>query len=135
MTNAWQASALNSAASTLMYSALFSLVTLPDETLMFPNPPAPGGSFSLTGLRNPRNTTKEFIRKATALGFAGLRLHDLRGTHETHLLDRGMSSAAVAKRCGHDPATMLRSYAKRTKKADNLAAEIIDTISKGALGQ
>jgi len=112
-----------------------SLVKLPDDALMFPSPPLPGESFSFTKLRNPRNTTKEFIRKATALGFAGLRLHDLRGTHETHLLDRGMSPAAVAKRCGHDPATMLRSYAKRTKKADTMAAEIIGMLSKGALGQ
>jgi integrase len=110
-----------------------ALVKLPADALMFPNPPAPGESFSFSALRNPRNTTKEFVRKAAALGFPGLRLHDLRGTHETHLLDRGMSPAAVAKRCGHDPATMLRSYAKRTKKADAQAAEIIGMLSKGAL--
>jgi integrase len=102
-----------------------SLVKLPDGALMFPKSPALGESFSHTALRNPRNTTKEFVRKATALGFPGLRLHDLRGTHETHLLDGGMSPAAVAQRCGHDPATMLRSYAKRTRKADARAAEII----------
>jgi integrase len=112
-----------------------SLVKLPDDALMFPSPPLHGESFSFTKLRNPRNTTKEFGRKATALGFAGLRLHDLRGTHETHLLDKGVSPAAVAKRCGHDPATMLRSYAKRTRKADTMAAEIIGMLSKGALGQ
>jgi integrase len=68
-----------------------------------------------------------------ALGFSGLRLHDLRGTHETHLLDRGRSPAAVAQRCGHDPATMLRSYAKGTRKADARAAEIIGMLSKGVL--
>ena len=51
---------------------------------MFPNPPAQA---SFTKLRNPRNTTKEFVRKAPALGFGGLRLHDLRGAHETILLD------------------------------------------------
>ena len=90
---------------------------------------------SLTRLRNPRNTTKEFVRKATALGFNGLRMHDLRGTHETtHLLDKGISPAAVAKRCGHDPATMLRSYAKRTRKADKSAADVIAALSKDALG-
>lgn len=93
-----------------------SLVKLPAGALMFPNPPGPGESFSFTKLRNPRNTTKEFVRKAAGLGFAGLRLHDLRGTHETHLLDKGMSVAAVAARCGHDPAVMLRSYAKRTAR-------------------
>jgi hypothetical protein len=44
-----------------------------------------------------------------------------------------MSPAAVAARCGHDPAVMLRSYAKRTKKADTMAAELIGALSKGAL--
>ena len=56
-----------------------SLVKLPDGAFMFPNPPAPGGSFSLAAPRNPRNTTKEFVRKATALGFPGLRLHEACG--------------------------------------------------------
>ena len=110
-----------------------SLVKLPAGALMFPNPPGPGETFSLTKLRNPRNTTKEFVRKAAKLVFAGLRLHDLRGTHETHLLDNGMSVAAVAARCGHDPAVMLRSYAKRTRKADDAIVELIGAISKGAL--
>ncbi len=110
-----------------------SLINLPDGALMFPRLPMFGKSFSHTALRNPRNTTKEFVRKAAALGFPGLRLHDLRGTHETHLLDRGMSPAAVAQRCGHDPATMLRSYAKRTRKADARAAELIGELAKGAL--
>jgi hypothetical protein len=70
---------------------------------MFPNPPAPGEDFSFLKLRNPRNTTKEFMRKAAKLGFRGLRLHDLRGTHETLLLDAGVPVQVVAARCGHDP--------------------------------
>jgi hypothetical protein len=45
-----------------------ALVKLPKGALTHPNPPAPGEAFSLTSLRNPRNTTKEFVRKATALG-------------------------------------------------------------------
>jgi integrase len=91
-----------------------ALVKLPKGALMFPNPPTRGESFSFTRFRNPRNTTKEFVRKATALGFPGLRLHDLRGSHETALLDAGVPVNVVAARCGHDPAVMLRSYAKRT---------------------
>jgi hypothetical protein len=51
-------------------------------------------------------------------GFVPYDDADLRGTRETQLLDRGMSPAAVAARCGHDAAVMLRSYAERTKKAD-----------------
>jgi hypothetical protein len=92
-----------------------SLVKLPDGALMFPKPPAPGESFALSALRNPRNSTKEFVRKATALGFSGLRLHDLRGTHETHLLDRGMSPAAVARRCGHGPGHHLAQLCQANK--------------------
>jgi len=76
------------------------LVKLPKGALMFPKPP------SLTQPRNPRNTTKEFVRKATALGFVGLRFHDLRGAHETIVLDKGVPVHVVAARCGHDPAEL-----------------------------
>lgn len=62
-----------------------------------------------------------------------MRFHDLRGTHETLLLDRGVPVHVVAARCGHDPAVLLRAYAKRTRKADDSAAEIIAAMSKGAL--
>jgi len=49
-------------------------------------------------LRNPRNTTKEFMRKAASLGFPGLRLHDLQCAHETLLLDAGVPVHVVAAR-------------------------------------
>jgi integrase len=111
-----------------------SLVKLPAGALMFPNPPGPSEDFSFLKLRNPRNTTKEFMRKAAKLGFGGLRLHDLRGTHETLLLDAGVPVHVVAARCGHDPAVLLRSYAKRTRKADTSAAAVIGALSRGALG-
>lgn len=112
-----------------------SLVRLPDDALMFPNPPAPGEDFSFMKLRNPDNTTKEFMRKARKLCFPGLRLHDLRGRHETLLLDAGVPVHVVAARCGHDPAVLLRSYAKRTKKADTSAAAVICALAKGVLGE
>jgi hypothetical protein len=40
----------------------------------------------------------------------------------------------VAARCGHNPAVVLRSYAKRTRKADTTAAEVIGTLSNGMPG-
>jgi hypothetical protein len=40
----------------------------------------------------------------------------------------------LSQRCGHDPAVLLRSYAKRTKKADVSAADAISLLAKGALG-
>jgi integrase len=110
-----------------------SLVTLPEGALMFPNFPASGERFLFTGLRTPGNVTKEFSRRARLLGFPDLRLHDLRGTHETLLLDAGVPVHVVAARCGHDPAVLLRSYAKHSKKADTSAAAIIGALSKGVL--
>jgi integrase len=110
-----------------------SLVKLPDDALMFPCPPTQGDSFSFTNLRKPDNTTKEFLRRAKVLGFPELRLHDLRGSHETLLLDAGVPVHVVAARCGHDPATLLRSYAKHSKKADTSAAAVIGALSKGVL--
>ena len=37
------------------------------------------------------------------------------------LLDNGVPPHVVAQRCGHDVATLLKNYAKRTKKADTSA--------------
>jgi integrase len=110
-----------------------SLVKLPDNALMFPAPPNKGEPFTFTKPRNPRNTSKEIIRKAAKLGLKGMRVHDLRGGHETALLDARVPVHVVADRCGHDPATLLRNYAKRTRKADVSAADAIAALSKGVL--
>jgi integrase len=110
-----------------------SLVKLPDDALMFPTTPVKGKPFSLSAPHDPRNTSKEIIRKAATLGFKGMRVHDLRGGHETALLDAGVPVHVVAARCGHDPAVLLRIYAKRTRKADVSAADAIAALSKGVL--
>jgi integrase len=110
-----------------------SLVKLPEGALMFPTPPMAGVAFDFTRPRNSRSVTKEFVRRARKLGFPKLRLHDLRGTHETMLLDAGVPIHVVAARCGHDPAVLLRVYAKRTRKADTSAAAVIGALSKGML--
>jgi integrase len=112
-----------------------SLVKLPPGALMFPCRPVRGEMFSFTKLRSPGDVTDRFRSVAAKLGFAGLRLHDLRGTHETLLLDAGVPVHVVAARCGHDPAVLLRSYAKRTRKADRSAAGVIGTLSRGVLGE
>jgi integrase len=109
------------------------LVRLPEGALMFPAPPERGEDFDFTKPRHPDAFSKQFMRKARALGFPDLRFHDLRGTHETLLLDAGVPVHTIAARCGHDPAVLLRSYAKRTKKADTSAAAIIGALSKGVL--
>ena len=111
-----------------------SMIRLPDDALIFPSPPA-GPKAALNVPRQPRGFTKGFIRRAASLGFPGLRLHDLRGTHETLLLDRGVPVHVVAARCGHDPAVLLRIYAQRTRKADTSAAAVIGVLSKAMLAR
>jgi integrase len=106
-----------------------SLVKLTNGALIFPSP-----GEDITRPRDARSVTKEFIRRAAKLGFPGLRFHDLRGTHETLLLDAGVPVHVVAARCGHDPAILLRTYARRTKKADTTAAGVIGALSKTVLG-
>jgi integrase len=105
-----------------------SLVKLPDGALIFPSP-----GEAITCPRDARSVSKVFSRRAAKLGFPELRFHDLRGTHETLLLDAGVPVHVVAARCGHDPAILLRTYARRTKKADTTAAGVIGAMSKGIL--
>jgi integrase len=110
-----------------------SLIRLPEKALMFPSPPAlADGNFEAP--RHGVTISRDFARVAAKLGFPGLRFHDLRGTHGTSLLDRGVPVHTVAARLGHDPATLLCSYAKRTRKADTSVASIIGSISKSILG-
>jgi hypothetical protein len=109
-----------------------SLIKLPAGALLFPG----GDGTDLTKLRDGRAVSRAFKRRIVKLGFpATLRLHDLRGSHETVLLDAGVAVHVVAERCGHDPAVLLRNYAKRTKKAFAAAADIIGALSAGILGQ
>ena len=105
-----------------------SLIKLPEGSLIFPSP----CGVDLTRPRRSNTLTRCFEARARKR-FPGLRFHDLRGSHETALLDAGIPVHVVADRCGHDPAVLLRSYAKRTKKADKSAADIIGSLSKAIL--
>jgi hypothetical protein len=103
-----------------------SLIRLPDEALVFP---AIGAN--LTPIRSRDGVTTDFTSHARRLGFEGVSLHDLRVSPETALLDRGVPVYVVAERCGHDPATLLRYYPRRTKKADAAVANVIRNIDGG----
>jgi integrase len=107
-----------------------SLVKLPTDALMFPSPVAP---FDVTRLRNPKSVTKETRKRFRRLGFKTLRFHDLRASHGTALLDSAVPVHVVAARLGHDPAVLLKAYAKRTPTADTAAADVIGKLSSGIL--
>lgn len=102
---------------------------LPPGALVFPG----GDGTDLTKVRDGRAVSRNFKARVRKLGFSELRFHDLRGSHETILLDKGVPVHVVAARCGHDPAVLLRIYAKRTSKADATAANIIGTLTQGVL--
>ncbi len=113
-----------------------SLIRLPSDALIFPNPPEPGEDFSFTTPRIPRSVSQAFARKAGSLGFGSTRFHDLRGIHSTALLDAGIPVHTVAQRIGDDPATLLRNYAKRkrSKSADKNLSDAIAGLAAGFLG-
>jgi integrase len=104
-----------------------SLVKLPKDALAFPV------AGTLTELVCPHSISNRFRRHAHKLGFE-MHFHDLRASHSTALLDRNIPVHVVAKRIGDVPATLLKHYAKRTKKADADAAAAIAALSTGVLG-
>ena len=58
----------------------------------------------------PETYSTDFARLAKAAGVPAIRLHDVRHTAATMLLDGGTTPSATAKWLGHDPAITLRVY-------------------------
>jgi integrase len=112
-----------------------SLVRLPDDALIFPNPPGRGEDFSFTQPRDPHTFSKQFRKRAVGLGFTDFKFHHLRGTHATLLLDRGVPVHTVAERIGDDPSVLLKNYAKRKRQqtADNSVSAVIGALAAGFL--
>nr|WP_235676916.1 tyrosine-type recombinase/integrase [Mycolicibacterium porcinum] len=58
----------------------------------------------------PETYSSEFARRSNSAGVPAIRLHDVRHTAATILLDGGTTAIATAKWLGHDPAITLRVY-------------------------
>jgi integrase len=99
-------------------------VKLPADALMFPSPLA----LDLTTPRDPDAVSRIFVRRARKLGFGELRLHDLRGSHGTNLLRKGVPIDVVARRLGHDPVTLLRAYAKPLDTDSRIVREALKAM-------
>jgi integrase len=106
-----------------------SLVRLPADALIFPSP---AGSFDLIQPRDPRAVTRGFVRRARKLGFK-MRLHDLRGSHISQLIRRGVALDVIARRCGHDVRTMMSAYAKELPSDDAVTAATLAAMSRAAV--
>jgi integrase len=112
-----------------------SLVKLPDDALIFPNPPGHGEDFSFSAPRLPQSFSVQFAKQAAKIGFPDFNFHHLRGTHSTLLLDRGVPVHTVAERIGDDPAVLLKNYAKRKREqtADTSMSAAITALAAGFL--
>lgn len=104
-----------------------SLVRLPVDSLVFWAIPR-GEQLHFKRPRNDSDISRNFRKHAIALGYPKLRFHDLRGSHETALLDAGVPVHVVAARCGHSAAMLLKTYAERTQSADAKAADAMAAI-------
>ena len=70
---------------------------------------------------------------AKAVGLTGMRLHDLRHTVVTYMLDAGESPRTVQEFVGHaDPGFMLRQYAHVLEKSKKQAS---DALMRNLFGQ
>jgi integrase len=78
---------------------------------------------------NPQRITEAFGKHRKAAGIRTGRLHDLRHSHATHLLTRGVPVHVVAARLGHtSPVTTMRVYAHVLPTSDDQAADIMAAV-------
>ena len=104
------------------------LVKLPSGCLLFPGRPEPGQDIDFTKLRDGHAISRTFRKHAARLGFT-MKFHWVRASHLTVMLDAGQPVHIVAKRAGHDPMTLLSSYARWTKKTDAKVADVLLAMS------
>ena len=67
-------------------------------------------------------------RGAQEAGVQRIRIHVIRHSHVSHLIDMGFSATAIADRVGHESIDITYNYAhlfpsKQTEMADNLNLE------------
>ena len=71
---------------------------------------------------------REMDRGAKEAGVKRIRIHDIRHSHVSHLIDMGFSATAIADRVGHESIDITYNYAhlfpsKQTEMADKLNME------------
>ena len=71
---------------------------------------------------------REMDRGAKEAGIKRIRIHDIRHSHVSHLIDMGFSAIAIADRVGHESIDITYNYAhlfpsKQTEMADKLNME------------
>ena len=110
-----------------------SLIKLPQDALVFPVG-LTERTVTFTKTRDPVELSRNFRRIAKRLGFPKVRLHNLRHSHATALLDAKVAVHRVAARIGDDPAILLRIYARLTKQKNDTMSEAANALGTLILG-
>lgn len=75
---------------------------------------------------------REMDRGAEAAGVKRIRIHDLRHSHISLLIDMGFSAVAIADRVGHESIEITYRYAHLFPSKQKEMASKLDDLSKGA---
>ena len=82
----------------------------------------------------PDTVGQGFRRKVGQLGFNGVRLHDLRHTHASLMLQQGVNPKTVAERLGHSSVTItLDTYSHLLPRIQEEAVSKFDAAMDAAL--
>ena len=85
--------------------------------------------FLFKGNRNPQRMLRHFKQIAAEIGYPEATIHDLRHSHASILLSRGVPPAAIQSQLGHiDVSTTLRRYSHSIPSEQVLAARKIDEL-------
>lgn len=72
------------------------------------------------------NIQREFKKATQAAGLPEIRIHDLRHSHATFLINNGVNVVAISKRLGHASINQtLRTYSHLLQKSDDELLEVI----------
>ena len=74
---------------------------------------------------------KEMERGSRAAGVKKIRIHDLRHSHISLLIDMGFSAVAIADRVGHESIEITYRYAHLFPSKQTEMADKLDMIGKG----
>ena len=73
----------------------------------------------------------EMDRRAKAAGVKRIRIHDLRHSHISLLIDMGFSAVAIADRVGHESIEITYRYAHLFPSKQKEMANRLDDLGKG----
>ncbi|MBS5198519.1 MAG: tyrosine-type recombinase/integrase, partial [Clostridiales bacterium] len=75
----------------------------------------------------------EMDRGAKAAGIKRIRIHDLRHSHISLLIDMGFSAVAIADRVGHESIDITYQYAHLFPSKQTEMADRLDDLEKGEI--